>query len=117
MQDYLNEEEDDDSPYNSDEKVSDEVNDFTEDDDTSDDDFDSDSDEGFEETTVEEAPGETEVQKDEVEEPAENSASSDEFPEAEAPVDSSSGQTRDSSQGAEKPSFRVMSFEDFLSEK
>lgn len=117
MQDYLNEEEEDDSPYNSDEKVSDEVNDFTEDDDTSDEDFDSDSDEGFEETSVEEIPRETEVQTDVVDEPAEDSSSIDEFPEAEAPVDSSSDQTQNDSQGEEKPSFRVMSFEDFLSAK
>jgi len=117
MQEYINEEEDDDSLYNSDEKVSDEVNDFGEDDDTSDDDFDSDSEEGFGETTVEEKPEETETQNDEVKEPVEDSAPDNEFPEAETPVDSGSGQPQDSSQGAEKQSFKVMSFEDFLSAK
>jgi hypothetical protein len=117
MQDYLNEEEDDDSLYNSDEKVSDEVNDFDEGDDTSDDDFDSDSEEGFGETTVEEKPEETETQNDEVEEPVEDSDPANDFPETEAPVDSGSGQPQDSSQGAEKQSFKVMSFEDFLSAK
>ena len=117
MQDYLNEEEEEDSLYNSDEKVSDEVNDFDEDDDTSDDDFDSDSTEGFEETTVEETPEETESQNDEIEEPAEDLASSDEFPEVDAPENSTPEQPQDSSQGGERASFRVMSFQDFLSEK
>lgn len=117
MQDYLNEEEDEDSLYNSDEKVSDEVNDFVEDDDTSDDDFDSDSAEGFEETTVEETPEETESQNDEIEEPVEAPAPDNDFPETEAPIDSISDQPEDSSQGAEKQSFKVMSFEDFLSAK
>ena len=48
MQDYLNEEDEDETPYNSDEKVSDVVNDFSDDDESSDDDFDSDSGEEFE---------------------------------------------------------------------
>ena len=116
MQDYLNEE-DEDSLYNSDEKVSDEVNDFDEDDDTSDDDFDSDSAEEFEETTAEETPEETESQDDEIEEPAEDSASFDGFPEVDEPENSTPEQPEDSSQGGEKASFRVMSFQDFLSEK
>ena len=62
-------------------------------------------------------PEETESQNDEVEEPVEDSAPDNEFPEDEAPVDSGSDQPQDSSQGAEKPSFKVMSFEDFLSAK
>lgn len=107
MQDYLNEEDEDETPYNSDEKVSDVVNDFSDDDESSDDDFDSDSGEEFEETTVEETPAETDSQTDHVEEPAETSR--EEFPEADAPVGESPAE--------DKPSFRVMSFEDFITSK
>lgn len=95
MQDYLNEEEDEDKgPYASDERVSDEVQDFGgEDNETSDDDFRDETEDGFEETTAEETPEGSEVQHDEVEEP-----SSEEAP-TEAP----------------QQGFRVMSFEDFIS--
>ncbi len=95
MQDYLNEEEEDEKgPYASDEKVSDEVQDFSgEDQETSDDDFEDETEDGFEETTAEETPKGTEVQHDEVEEPSE-----EEFP------------LKEPQQG-----FKVMSFEDFIS--
>ena len=95
MQDYLNEEEDEDKgPYASDERVADEVQDFSgEDQETSDDDFSDETEDGFEETTAEETPEGSEVQHDEVEEP-----SSEETP-TEAP----------------QQGFRVMSFEDFIS--
>jgi len=118
MQDYLNEEEEDESPYNSDEKISDEVNDF-EDDDTSDDDFDSDSTEEFEETTVRETPEETETQRDVVEEPTGDSHSStEEFPEVDPPQEEApQNQSQETTPGPESPSFRVMSFEDFVSAK
>jgi len=97
MQDYLNEEEEEDKgPYASDERVADEVQDFSdEDQETSDDDFSDETEDGFEDTeeVVSDSPEETEVQHDEVEEP-----SSEETP-TEAP----------------QQGFRVMSFEDFIS--
>ena len=97
MQDYLNEEEEEGKgPYASDERVADEVQDFSdEDQETSDDDFSDETEDGFgdPEEVVSDSPEETEVQHDEVEEP-----SSEETP-TEAP----------------QQGFRVMSFEDFIS--
>jgi hypothetical protein len=97
MQDYLNEEEDEDKgPYASDERVADEVQDFSgEDQETSDDDFSDETEDGFEtpEEVVSDSPAEIEAQHDEVAEPSAEEAS------AEAP----------------QQGFRVMSFEDFIS--
>jgi len=97
MQDYLNEEEDEDKgPYASDERVADEVQDFSgEDQETSDDDFSDETEDGFEtpEEVVSDSPEEIEAQHDEVAEPSAEEAS------PEAP----------------QQGFKVMSFEDFIS--
>lgn len=100
MQDYLlNEEEEDESPYNPEDQVSDDVVDFDDDDETSsDDDFSSDSHEDFdqpEETTNPEGHSGSEAQLDEPPTPSETESN---------PSDNS-----------ESKSFRVMSFEDFIS--
>ena len=101
MQEHLlNEEEDDENPYNVEDQVNDETPDFGDDDndDFSDDDFPRDSEENFdspeEVTTGEES--HSDYQTDQ-------------------PVETT--ETPDSSQASEPSSFRVMKFEDFISQK
>ena len=100
MQDYLlNEEEEDESPYNPEDQVSDDVVDFDDDETSSDDDFSSDSEEDFdqpEETTNPEGHSGSEAQLDE-------------------PPPASSETESNPSDNSETKSFRVMSFEDFIS--
>ena len=97
MQDYLTEEEDEDKgPYASDERVADEVQDFSgEDQETSDDDFSDETEDGFDDTeeVVSDSPEEIEAQHDEIAEPS----------------------SEEDSQEAPQQGFKVMSFEDFIS--
>jgi hypothetical protein len=109
MQEYLlkEEDEDDDIPYNSDEKISDEVEDdySSEEETESDDDYPEDGEEVFDDDVVPDESGSEEVQRDEVEEFPEEMSSSDTIPSNEVP-------STESPQG-----FKVMSFEDFITKK
>lgn len=96
MQDFLNEQDEEDKgPYSSDEKISDEVQDFSDEDQESiDDDFYDESEDGFgygEETTSD-SPEQTETETDTIEEPLTSEVTTE----------------------APEQGFRVMSFEDFI---